>query len=147
MPREHEFGPPSNDNLDPDDAWKRAQLLLEAYARIAQTQHLYDNPAQAVRGLLTDIAQYCAARSAGQAKDSPEHLDFDKLVSQAKADLTTMRDKEETQNLAARREVNEPRPELDRRAREAARAAELRAEIEADERAKQREIDQGLRRD
>lgn len=161
---------PANDNTDPDERWKRAQLLLEAHARIANSEaHPYDHPAASIRGLLTDLMHYCASRNVG-ARDT-ERLDFDAIMKSAKTDYQEQaiahRHKEEMQKLNARHEMQEPRPDFDRgelnqihaqqredladrltaerRERERARAAELRAEIEADERAKRLEIEQGLR--
>jgi len=168
MPRQDEFAPPANDNVDPDDAWKRAELLLEAYAKIANIEiHPYDHPAPSIRGLMTDLMHYCTARNTGVTKENPERLDFDALTNAAKTEYQAQRHKQEMVHLDVRHEMHEPRPDFDqgelnqlhahrredlaerhtaeRRQREMERAAQLRAEIEADERAKQREIELGLR--
>lgn len=71
---------PENDNRPPVEPWKRAELILEAHAEIARTPaHVSAVPQAAITALLKDVMHYCQARSEGEALDSPNRLDFDKL--------------------------------------------------------------------
>ncbi len=79
---------PANDNLDPDEPWRRAQLLLEAHAKIAKSEiHPYDAPGSAVRSLLTDLMHYCGAHNIGKTKSDPEYLDFGAILKTAETDF------------------------------------------------------------
>ncbi len=88
MPRKDEADSPANDNIDPDEPWKRAQLLLEAHARISKSEiHPYDHPAAALRELLTDLMHYCAAHNVGKSRGDIEYLDFEALKNDAKQEF------------------------------------------------------------
>jgi hypothetical protein len=65
-----------------------AELTLQSHARISgDALHLSDNPQRVVAELLKDVIHYCQTRSEGVPLDSPEHLDFDKLVKIARQEL------------------------------------------------------------
>ena len=114
---------PANDNAEPDEPWKRAQLLLEAHAKIANSEaHPYDHPGASIRGLLSHLMHYCAARNVGAAKDDPHRLDFEGIMKAAKTDYQaqakTMHDldqrhKHEMQNLDIAHEMHEPKPDFE----------------------------------
>lgn len=88
MPRQDEPEPPSNDNIDPDEPWRRAQLLLEAHARISKSEvHPYDAPGPAIRGLLTDLMHFCDTLNIGKQKGNPEYVDFDAILKAASKDF------------------------------------------------------------
>ena len=68
--------------------WFTAELTLQSHARISgDALHLSDNPQRVVAELLKDVIHYCQTRSEGVPLDSPEHLDFDKLVKIARQEL------------------------------------------------------------
>lgn len=88
MPRKDEPEGPSNDNLDPDTPWQRAQLILEAHASISKSDiHPYDAPGRAIRALLIDIMHYCDTLNIGKQKGNSEYVDFDRELKAASKDF------------------------------------------------------------
>jgi hypothetical protein len=67
--------------------WFTAELTLQAHARFSGLD-LVDHPQAVVADLIKDVMHYCQSRSEGMPVDSPEHLDFDKLLKLARQELT-----------------------------------------------------------
>jgi len=77
--------PPVNDNESPDESWRRADLILQAYS--GADLDVVENQKLAVTQLLTDLMHYCDTMSTGVAKNNPDFIDFDKLLQAAKGDF------------------------------------------------------------
>ena len=88
VPPKDSSGPPANDDLDRDSPWLRAELILQAHARISNSEvHPYDAPGPAVRALLTDLMHFCDAHSVGKQKGSSDYVDFDAELKAASKDF------------------------------------------------------------
>jgi hypothetical protein len=79
MPRSP--GRPANDNEDPDESWRRAEIILKASSGLDLASA--DEERSAITQLVTDILHYCEVMSLGKRSDHPDYLDFDKLVDVA----------------------------------------------------------------
>jgi hypothetical protein len=88
MARQNE--PPGNDNEDPDESWKRADLILQAYSGA----DLNNPEAQktAISQLVTDLMHYCDVMSITAKEGSPEHLDFEELLDTASEHFSVQKD-------------------------------------------------------
>jgi hypothetical protein len=82
--------PPGNDNEDPDESWKRADLILQAYSGA----DLNNPEAQktAISQLITDLMHYCDVMSITAKEGSPEHLDFEELLDTASEHFSVQKD-------------------------------------------------------
>jgi hypothetical protein len=94
------------------DAWQRAQLLLEAQQAILKREqkpapHPYDVPAAAIERAVADLMHYVHERNKGVAKGSGDSLDFDQILKLAKAQFIRERE--------AAVEKNEPRLDLNKK--------------------------------
>lgn len=79
---------PVNDNQHPGEPWQRAELILEAHAKMSGSGvHPFDVPQTVIADLLKDLMHYCRARSQGEAIDSPNRIDFDEITRAAKGDF------------------------------------------------------------
>jgi hypothetical protein len=83
MPKYDDLG--RNELDSPDDAWRRADILLDAHHKLAETyHHPNDIPSYAIERLITDLMHYAHECNKGKAVDSGECVDFDHVVADAK---------------------------------------------------------------
>jgi hypothetical protein len=91
MPKYDDLG--RNELDSPDDAWRRADILLDAHHKLAETyHHPNDIPSYAIERLITDLMHYAHERNKGKTADSGECVDFDHVVADAKAQFIRERE-------------------------------------------------------
>jgi hypothetical protein len=77
----------------PGDAWRRADILLDAHHKLADTFHNpADVPSYAIERLITDIMHYAHERNKGKTIDSGEYIDFEHVVDNAKEQFVKERE-------------------------------------------------------
>jgi hypothetical protein len=91
MPKYDDLG--RNELDSPYDAWRRADILLDAHHKLAETyHHPNDIPSYAIERLITDLMHYAHERNKGKTADSGECVDFDHVVADAKAQFIRERE-------------------------------------------------------
>ena len=84
MPPKDEIPAPTNDNINPDDPWRRARAALEIHFKLsAEAGNVHNAPKPTITSLLTDLMHYCATQNIGKTKDNPNYLDFEALSKTA----------------------------------------------------------------
>lgn len=102
------------------DAWQRAQLLLEAQHAILKkenkpTVHPFDVPAAAIERAITDLMHYAHERNKGVPKGSGDQIDFEAILKLAKAQFIREREAspEKNETLLAPKPPEKKPPQLD----------------------------------
>jgi hypothetical protein len=71
---------PANDNIDPEEPYRRAKRILDAYFS-GRDSNLGDDHKNALTSLVTDLMHYCDAENFGKTDDDPRYLNFEEIFN------------------------------------------------------------------
>jgi hypothetical protein len=77
---------PANDNIDPEEPYRRAKRILDAYFS-GRDSKLGEDHKNALTSLVTDLMHYCDAENFGKTDDDPHYLNFEEIFKTAEKDF------------------------------------------------------------